>query len=214
MNKKIKDLTGKVFGKLTVIGIDEERSNRKTYWTCICECGKITSVRSDTLQKYQVSCGCEKTKKFIDRNHKRAKHLMSGTRLYKIWQGIKSRTGKINTKNKSHIERYFEKGIQMCDEWADSFNCFYDWAMANGYKEDLTIDRINNNGNYEPSNCRWATAEEQANNRDSNILIRIGNATKTLMEWCKIFEVNYNTVKKRYYRTEDTSLEYLFEPRL
>ena len=212
MNKKIKDLTGKVFGKLTVIGIDEERSNRKTYWTCICECGKITSVRSDTLQKYQVSCGCERTKKFIDRNHKKARHLMSGTKLYRIWQGIKSRTGRI-MKN-SHYQRYYEKGILMCDEWADSFQSFYDWAIANGYKEGLSIDRINNAGNYEPSNCRWATAEQQANNRNSNILIRIGNATKTLMEWCKIFEVDYKVVNARYHRTGDTSLEYLFEPKL
>ena len=211
MNKKIKDLTGKVFGKLKVICIDEERSNRKTYWMCQCECGRLISVRSDALQTNQTSCGCGKHERLKGNTYQRT-HNMSKTRLYKMWQGIKKRTGQI--KANSHYKTYFEKNIKMCDEWNKSFETFYEWAINNGYKEDLTIDRIDNNGNYEPNNCKWSTAEEQANNRDTNINIRIGNITKTLTEWCKLFDLDYKRVLCRYHRYEENSLDYLFQPYL
>lgn len=211
MNKRIKDLTDKVFGKLKVICIDEEKTNRRTYWVCQCECGNIVSRRSDGLNE-KSSCGCERTKTLIENNHKKAKHLMSKSRIYKIWQGIKKRTGRIKKDN--HYALYYDKNIQMCDEWADSFEAFYDWAINNGYKDDLSIDRINNAGNYEPTNCRWATAEEQARNRDTNINIQIGNVTKTLTEWCQIFGLDYKRVLVRYHRTEENSLDYLFQPYL
>ena len=211
MNRKIKDLTDKVFGKLKVICIDEERSNRKTYWVCQCECGNIISVRSDILQTTQKTCGCGKYERLKGNTYQRT-HNMSKTRLYRIWQGIKGRTGQ--KKTNSHYKTYFEKDIKMCDEWSSSFETFYGWAVENGYKENLTIDRINNDGNYEPSNCRWVTAEEQARNRDTNIKIKIGNVTKTLIEWCKLFELDYKRVEARYYRFEENSLDYLFQPYL
>lgn len=204
------DLTGKKFGKLTVIGLDESRQTRKTYWICQCECGGIKSARSDSLLCGAIkSCGCmkkEQDKLNLTANHS---HKQSGTRLYKIWQGMKKRC---NDKNTACYDRYGGRGIKVCEEWNNSFEPFFEWAMNNGYSEELAIDRIDNNGNYEPNNCKWSTNQEQCNNRRSNIKITIGNATKTLTEWCNIFEVDYNTVFSRYQRYPDQTIEELFSP--
>ena len=203
------DLTGEKFGRLTVIGLDESKNTRKTYWICQCECGGIKSARSDSLLCGAIkSCGCMKREQ--DKvNLGRTTHGQEGTRLYHIWQGVKRRC---NDKNTVCYDRYGGRGITVCEEWNNSFVPFYEWAINNGYTEELTLDRIDNNGNYEPSNCRWATMQEQSNNRSSNIKITIGNATKTLMQWCEIFEVDYQTVKARYHRFPDQTLEELFSP--
>lgn len=203
------DLTGEKFGRLTVIGLDESKQTRKTYWICQCECGGIKSARSDSLICGAIkSCGCMKREQ--DKvNLGRTTHGQEGTRLYHIWQGVKRRC---NDKNTVCYDRYGGRGITVCEEWNNSFVPFYEWAMNNGYTEELTLDRIDNNGNYEPSNCRWATMREQSNNRSSNIKITIGNATKTLIQWCEIFEVDYQTVRARYHRFPDQTLEELFSP--
>lgn len=204
------DLTGQKFGRLTVIGLDESRQTRKTYWVCQCECGGIKSARSDSLLCGAIkSCGCmkkEQDRANLTANHS---HKQSGTRLYKIWQGMKKRC---NDKNTACYDRYGGRGIKVCEEWNNSFEPFFEWAMNNGYSEELTIDRIDNNGNYEPMNCRWATNGEQCNNRRSNVKITIGNATKTLTEWCNIFEVEYQTVLSRYHRYPNQTIEELFSP--
>ena len=133
--------------------------------------------------------------------------MMSGTRIYQEWQGMK---GRCNNPHDPRYDRWGGRGIKVCDEWQNSFEAFYNWAMANGYKDDLTIDRIDNDGNYEPSNCRWATQQEQSRNRSSNIKITIGNSTRTLMEWCSIFNVNYKNVRDRYWRNGFSSIDDLF----
>jgi hypothetical protein len=107
-------------------------------------------------------------------------------------------------------ERYGARGISVCGEWRESFDTFADWAYKNGYAHGLTIDRIDNDGNYSPDNCRWSTAEEQARNRSTNIKITIGNATKTLTEWCEIFDVDYKTVLSRYNRNGFIGIDDLF----
>lgn len=203
------DLTGQKFGRLTVIGLDESKNTRKTYWICQCECGGIKSARSDSLLSgANKSCGC--MKKEQDKiNLGRTTHGQEGTRLYRVWQNMKDRCS--NTNN-SRYYRYGGRGIKVCDEWDNSFVPFYEWAINNGYAEELTLDRIDNDGNYEPSNCRWTTIQEQCNNRSSNIKITIGNATKTLLQWCEIFEVDYRTVISRYHRFPDQTLEELFSP--
>lgn len=205
---KVKDLTGQKFGSLTVLGIDESKDARQTYWICECECGVIKSIRGDGLKSGSVrSCGCLKRKQDRINLTKNHSHKMSGTRIYREWQGMR---GRCYNENNARWTRYGGRGITVCDEWRDSFQAFYDWAMANGYDDSLTIDRIDNDGDYCPENCRWATTQEQARNRRTNIDIRIGNATRTLSEWCEIFRIDANAAYARYKRNEDCTLDGLF----
>lgn len=204
--KKVKnDLTGQRFGRLKVIGVDD-RNTRKTYFLCECDCGTVKSIRSDGLLSGAVkSCGCLKREQ-DEINLDRTTHNMSSTRLYQIWQGMR---GRCYNKHDPRYERYGGRGITICDEWQE-FSRFYDWSVNNGYQKNLTIDRINNEEGYRPDNCRWATNETQANNRESNIKITIGNATRTLTQWCEIFQVDYRTTLSRYNRNGFLSIDDLF----
>lgn len=205
--KRIHDLTGQRFGLLTVIGL-KDTETRKTYWVCQCECGNVKTVRSDSLLSGAIkSCGCLKKaqdKVNLVKNHK---HKMSGTRIYLEWQGMK---GRCCNPHDPRYERWGGRGITVCDEWKNSFEAFYEWAVANGYHDDLTIDRIDNDGNYGPDNCRWATPREQSRNRSSNIKITIGNSTRTFAEWCEIFLVDYKKTLVRYHKNGFLSIDDLF----
>lgn len=206
--KKVKnDLTGQKFGRLLVIGIDD-KNTRKTYYNCQCDCGKIKSIRADSLLSGAVrSCGClkkEQDRINLESNHS---HKMSGTRIYQIWVGLKDRC--YNPHNTRYC-RYGGRGIWVCDEWKNNFSAFYEWSKDNGYSDNLMIDRIDNNKGYSPDNCRWTDSKQQSRNRESNIKITIGNATKTLTEWCEIFELNYSTVNARYCKHEFISIDDLF----
>ena len=205
---KIHDLTGQKFGRLTVIELDNRPETRRTYWVCKCECGNITISRSDgLLSGAKKSCGCLKNEISAINVSKNHKHKQSHTRIYTIWQGLKSRC--YNPTN-ARYARYGGRGIKVCDEWLNDFTPFYEWALANGYKDNLTIDRIDNNGDYSPDNCRWADIKTQCNNRSSNINITIGNATKTLTEWCEIFELDSQMIHARYKRNGFISIDDLF----
>lgn len=183
---RIIDLTGRNFGKLTVL----ERAENKwklTAWLCKCECGNTCVVLSQNLRNGQTkSCGCGTIK-----------HGKKGTRLYSIWQGMKARC---NRRSHTWYKRYGGRGISICDEWVDDFQAFYNWAMANGYRDDLSIDRINNDGNYEPSNCKWSTEKEQKNNRSNVPLIEINGKSKTMSQWAEETNLKYQTVYHRYKR--------------
>lgn len=207
MKRTFNDLTGKRFGRLVVIGVDD-RGTRKTYYNCQCDCGNVKSVRADSLLCGAIrSCGCMKKEQDrinLEANHS---HKQSGTRLYKIWQGMKKRC---YNPHDTRYDRYGGRGIIICDEWRENFQAFHDWAVQNGYDETLTIDRIDNDGNYCPENCRWSSNEEQARNRSSNIKITIGNATKTLTEWCEVFQVDYRMVLARYKRNGFIGIDELF----
>ena len=205
---RVRNLTGQKFGRLTVLGIDDSKDTRKTFWICECECGNIISTRSDRLTRDGVkSCGCYKREQSTINVSKNHTHKQSGKRLYHIWQGIKARC--YNSHN-SRYDRYGGRVIVVCDEWKNDFAKFFEWAMSNGYSENLTIDRIDNDKNYEPDNCRWADTETQCNNRGTNINITIGNATKTLTQWCEIFELKYTTVIARYHANGFISIDELF----
>ena len=171
--EKFVDLSGKRFGRLVVI----ERANPIIYengvssqkWRCKCDCGNETIVRHGNLQKgATISCGCYHREKFGDIN--RTHDLSYKSHLYGVWKSMKDRCYREKCKS---YKNYGGRGITICDEWRNDYKAFYDWAMKNGYKEEqtrggvniLSIDRIDNDGNYEPSNCRWVTADVQAKNK-------------------------------------------------
>lgn len=137
------------------------------------------------------SCGC-----FFDEKKKfgNPKHEKSNTRIYRIWSEMKTRC---YLKTCNIYKNYGGRGITICKEWLDDFMNFYNWAMSNGYTDELTIDRIDVNGNYEPSNCRWATNEIQQNNKRNNRIIVLNGVSHTLSEWSKITGINGGTISKR-----------------
>lgn len=125
------------------------------------------------------------------------KHGQSGTKLYAIWVTMRQRC--YNTNNKDFYN-YGAKGIKVCDEWVKDFSKFYRWAMENGYAESLSIDRIDPYGNYEPSNCRWATIQEQANNKKNTIYVEVDGSTYTLTELSNLYGIRRETIEMRYLR--------------
>lgn len=152
------DLTGKKFGRLTVIGRAPTVRNR-TYWLCECDCGKRISVDGGNLRGgHTESCGCLQKERASQAN---TTHGMRGTRLYRIWNCMRNRCYR---KSYHAYKHYGGRGIRVCPEW-NSFEPFRDWAMSYGYKDDLSIDRIDVNGNYSPENCRWVTMAYQNQNK-------------------------------------------------
>lgn len=189
---KLIDLTGMKFGNLIVIERAENSKDGHVRWKCVCNCGKVKEkpVSAQDLKNGKVvSCGCI--------HHQRITiHYGSKERLYQIWKSMLKRCE--NTNCRSYCN-YGERGIKVCNEWHDYLK-FKEWAVQSGYKDNLTIDRIDNNGNYEPTNCRWATLKEQANNRRNNVFIQIGDETHTIAEWSEISGVNKGTIRNRYKR--------------
>lgn len=152
---------GEKYGRLTVLE-KAESMNGFTRWVCQCECGNLTTARGINLTSgHTKSCGCI-AKEYHANQHSRRTHGLKGTRLYNAWCNMKSRC--YNPKNENYY-LYGERGIGVCDEWKNNFEAFAKWSFENGYKENLTIDRIDNYKGYSPDNCRWTTAKVQVQNR-------------------------------------------------
>lgn len=161
-------------------------------WLCKCDCGNTHIARGHTLRRGETkSCGCKRNE-LLGRS--RRKHGMTNTRIYSIWAGMKNRC--FNPLEPA-FKNYGNRGITVCDDWKNSFEVFCEWAMENGYSDNLSIDRIDNNGNYCPENCRWVTPEKQANNRRSNHYIEFNGETHTIQEWSRITGIRHGTIERR-----------------
>lgn len=194
---KFNDLTGMQFGRLSVIERAENRG-KSVMWRCSCQCGAEVVTKAYSLTSGATrSCGCYNRER-SSQHH--TKHGESQTRLNREWRKIKYRC---SNPNDDRWEDYGGRGITVCKEWTDSYEAFRDWAIANGYRDDLTIDRIDVNGNYEPGNCRWITNQKQQNNRRDNHYITYKGETHTITEWARIYGVGENCLVHRIRRGWD-----------
>lgn len=189
------DLTGTKYGRLTPLnrGMDRVTASGRIYrtWDCICDCGTTKNVTAYDLVRGKVkSCGClRKEQTAINGKTSATTHgftskdaSSSHRRLHSIWGGMKQRC---KNPNEQAYKHYGGRGITYCEDW-EVFENFKNWAMSNGYRDDLTLDRIDCNGNYEPSNCRWADWVTQSNNRRTSVKIKVGNEEHTATEWSKM----------------------------
>lgn len=183
-------MIGQKFGKLTVLEELHERTKHgRIVYKCKCDCGNICNVIGSCLRNGNTkSCGCLKD------GH--PTHNKSNTKLYKIYNSMLDRC--CNKNNKRYID-YGGRGIDVCQEWKHDFEAFYNWAINNNYKEGLSIDRIDNDRNYSPDNCKWSTLKQQANNRRSNVYLTYNNKTQTIAQWAEELNINYYTIKQRHH---------------
>lgn len=182
---RFEDLTGRRFGRLTAVAFEFCRGSH-AYWRCKCDCGGHKVARASHLKTGNVSsCGCAKTRRTHGETH---------SRLYVIWNDMKQRCA--NPKSMG-FHRYGGRGIAVCKEWQNSFEAFRDWALANGYREDLSIERKDNNGPYCSENCRWATRKEQANNTRKTRFLTYNGETHSVSEWARIMGIKQSTLSMR-----------------
>lgn len=195
------DLTDKTFGRLTVLKRDANGKRGQPRWLCKCDCGNRTIVDASKLKSgHTKSCGCLVAETL---SKCRTKHNGKHTRLYRIWCAMKERCSR---KENVAYNSYGGRGIKVCDEWIHDFASFRDWATANGYSDQLSIDRIDPNGNYCPQNCRWESTKTQANNKRRNHSLTHNGKTMTLAQWAEETGINYSTLRSRINR-EGLTLE-------
>ena len=198
------DMIGKRFGSLTVVEQTEdqisESGRHRKMWICECDCGNRKAVNGDNLRGGKtLSCGCLQRQIASECN---TKHGDADSRLYNIWCAIKRRCYKTYDPK---YGRYGGRGIKMCAEWLCDYSAFMDWALKNGYRDDAkrgecTLDRINNDGDYTPDNCRWVTIKAQANNRSTNRHIKYKGETHTIAELAEMLDIPYERLYQRIYR--------------
>lgn len=204
---EIKDLTGQRFMHLLVLELVGKNKEGRAIWLCKCDCGNYHK----TLGKYLLSgettsCGCRRKQILADTTKRQTTHQMTNTKIYNSWNSMKHRCSNPNSQDYCN---YGGRGIKVCDEW-NKFENFYDWAINNGYVEGLTIDRIDVNGNYEPSNCRWADHKTQGNNTRRNHYLTYKGKTKTMAEWAEEIGIEYTTLRSRinsYHWSVEKALE-------
>ena len=203
VEQKIKDSVGTKIGKLVIIGISHKENSGITFARCKCDCGNIIDIVPSQLFNNQVkSCGCSKRENNILANNKSTSsgnYLDGRTKnpLYGTWKRMIARC---EDSSANHYDRYGGRGIKVCDEWHDFWN-FVKWSDSIGGRPDgYTLDRINNDGNYEPNNCRWADWKTQASNTSSNRFIEYCGKTQTIQQWALELGINRQTLTNRINR--------------
>lgn len=191
---KINDIEGKMFNGLKVLGRDGSLPSGDKRYNYLCHCGEIKQTSASALRLGNIkSCGCKRNQYISEKN---STHGKSKTKLYSTWKTMKYRCENPNVEK---YERYGARGIKVCDEWKD-YEVFYKWAKENGYDEKLTIDRINNDGDYEPSNCRWINYKEQSRNRSDNRWIVFNGYERILQDWSELTGLGHKTISTRLKR--------------
>lgn len=189
---KLIDLTGRKFGRLTVIKEDGRSKYGQVKWLCKCDCGTLCTVLGCKLRIGETqSCGCyrrEATGQMF------RKYSSVEKRLYTIWKKMRSRC---YTKSDPKYKNYGARGIKISPEWKSDFKAFESWAFSNGYREDLTIDRIDVNGPYSPDNCRWTTNLVQCNNKTDNVFLEYNGQRKTISDWARVTGIKVTTLYER-----------------
>lgn len=181
--QKEKDITGQKFNSLTAIKFDHKSKKGDYYWLFRCDCGREKIIRKgDVTSGYVCSCGCV------------SKIRTSKESLYTKWSTMKARCFR---KNATNYNIYGGRGIKVCDTWKKDFMSFYNWAINNGYKEGLTLDRIDVNGNYCPENCRWVTMKEQSRNKRDNRLITYRGDTMCVSAMAEKYKVPVGSTFKK-----------------
>lgn len=195
---RLQNIVGNRYGMLVVVNREVSGKGGNTRWLCKCDCGNTTIVYSSSLKRgYTKSCGC-------NTYNNRGNELKKENRLlYGVWKAMRWRC---YGKPKNYMD-YGGRGIKLCKEWHDSFDAFCKWSLENGYKEGLTIDRIDNNGIYSPDNCRWTDRKTQARNRRSSIIIKYNGEEKTLPDWCDALNLPYERIIARYKTMRTKSIE-------
>lgn len=189
----MKDLTGQRFGRLTVIAEGDRVLGRRA-WVCKCDCGSEVTVVMRNLNKNGTkSCGCLRKDNALKTL---TTHGMSGTKLYKVWDSMKWRC------TNSKAERYMQyggRGIKVCAEWG-RFENFRDWAIRSGYRDGLSIERRNVDGDYSPDNCEWIPLERQCQNKTTSRTVLHGGKKVNIAELAKISNLPYSRVYQRIVR--------------
>ena len=187
------DITGERYGQLTVIAPHHKDNRGEWCWLCKCDCGNETITTGYRLRSGKTrSCGC--LQRELRSAGFRKTHGKTDTPLYTAWLNMRSRC--YNTSNIMY-DHYGGRGIRVCDEWRNDSTAFIDWAESNGYREGLTIDRIDVNGNYEPGNCRWVDKKTQYLNRTDSHFVTAFGKTQTIKEWADESGLNYDTIERR-----------------
>lgn len=191
------DLKGQEFGSLKVL-----EYLGKSKWLCECKCGNKIIVLGGNLKRGNTqSCGCKRKKqsRINGKNNEKYVQIKQNTlykKLYTTWIGIRRRC---KSKKSSKYKDYGGRGIDICKQW-DNFENFFEWSINNGVKSNLSIDRIDNNGNYEPNNCRWATSKIQQRNRRNSHIVKFKSNTYCITELAEKYNINIRTLRGRLKR--------------
>lgn len=197
------ELAGQDFGRLHTIGVIGKEPGRGAIYLCRCTCGSWRVIRrQDLATGKSQSCGCARREKLY-------RHGGTGSRLFSIWHTMKDRCCRPQNTN---YRLYGGRGIRVCDEWKNDFESFRRWALSNGYSDELTLDRIDNDGDYEPNNCRWCTPKEQSNNTRQNVLVEYRGELLTLKQAAEASGISYSCLKNRRRKTPGITEEELFRP--